>query len=343
MILVTGGAGYIGSHICVELLGAGFPVVVVDDLRNSRIEALQRVETIAGRSLDFIQADLRDRGALRALFASRRIEAVIHLAGLKSVAESAADPLGYYACNVGGAIELLGAMQEAGVRRFVFSSSATVYGVPQALPLTEQHPLAPVSAYGRTKLMIEQMLDDLAASDPLWQVAILRYFNPVGAHQSGLIGEHPNGPPNNLMPFLAQFVAGLRSRVTVFGDTYPTPDGTGVRDYVHVVDIAQAHVRALQRLPEGGFTLNLGTGRGYSVLEIIRAFEAASGTPIPYEIGPARSGDVASCYADPAAADRLLGWRASRDLAAMCEDHWRWQRLNPTGYGADEPALQPGR
>ncbi|KQP14286.1 UDP-glucose 4-epimerase GalE [Pseudorhodoferax sp. Leaf267] len=336
MILVTGGAGYIGSHVCVELLAAGHPVTVFDNFCNSSPEALARVERITGKAPALVRGDIRDRAALVAALKSSGATAVIHFAGLKAVGESVQKPLAYYDNNVGGTLRLLEAMGECGVRTLVFSSSATVYGDPQRLPLTEDHPLSATNPYGRSKLMIEDMLRDLQVSDPSWRIGILRYFNPVGAHASGLIGEDPSGVPNNLMPYVAQVAIGRREQLQVWGQDYPTPDGTGVRDYIHVVDLAIGHLRALERLraQEGGLTVNLGTGVGYSVLDMVRAFEQASGKPVPYKIAPRRAGDIASCYADPAAAAELLGWRAERGLTAMCEDAWRWQSRNPSGYAA---------
>jgi UDP-glucose 4-epimerase len=337
-LLVTGGAGYIGSHTCVELLRAGYDPVVVDTLDNSKPEALRRVERIAGRRLTFYRADVRDKVALLDIFARHRIAAVIHFAGLKAVGESVADPMRYYDNNVVGSLRLCEAMAEAGVKRIVFSSSATVYGDPRQVPIREDAPVGgTANPYGRGKLMVEEILRDLAAADPEWRVALLRYFNPVGAHESGLIGEDPNGIPNNLMPYIAQVAVGRRPQLNVFGDAYPTPDGTGVRDYIHVVDLALGHVAALGYLAAhpGVLTVNLGTGRGYSVLEMVDAFGRACGHPIPYRIAPPRPGDIACCYADPALAERLLGWQAERDVAAMCADTWRWQRMNPDGYPDD--------
>lgn len=337
MILVTGGAGYIGSHTCVELIHAGVPVTVFDNFCNSHPEALARVERITGRPVSLIRGDIRDREALVAALRQSGARAVIHFAGLKAVGESVEQPLAYYDNNVDGTLRLLEAMGECGVKTLVFSSSATVYGDPQRLPLTEDHPLSATNPYGRSKLMIEEMLRDLHRSDPSWRIGILRYFNPVGAHVSGLIGEDPRGIPNNLMPYVAQVAVGRRDALNVWGNDYPTPDGTGVRDYIHVVDLALGHVRALEALarlmpPETLLTVNLGTGRGYSVLEIVKAFEAASGRPVRYKIAARRPGDIAACYADPARAADLLGWRAVRDLAAMCADAWRWQHMNPGGY-----------
>lgn len=335
-VLVTGGAGYIGSHTCVQMLAAGMEPVVVDNLSNSKEEALRRVERIAGRPIVFYRADIRDKAALQQILARHPVQAVVHFAGLKAVGESVAQPLRYYDNNVAGTMALCEAMQEAGVKRIVFSSSATVYGEPHAVPIREDFPAgAATNPYGRSKFMIEQILRDLHVSDPEWRIALLRYFNPVGAHESGLIGEDPNGVPNNLMPYIAQVAVGRRPYLNVFGNDYPTPDGTGVRDYIHVVDLAEGHVAALRYLDahEGVVTVNLGTGRGYSVLEVVRAFSAASGREIPYRIAPRRPGDVACCYADPTLAERLFGWRAKRGLEQMCADTWRWQRMNPQGYG----------
>jgi len=337
-ILVTGGAGYIGSHTCLELLRAGYDVTVADNLCNSRRESLRRVAELAGRPVDFHRVDLLDRGALRAVFDAARPAAVIHFAALKAVGESVAQPLRYYRNNVAGTLTLCEVMRDAGVKNIVFSSSATVYGDPARVPIREDFPLQATNPYGRTKLFMEHILRDLHIADPAWNVLLLRYFNPVGADVSGRIGEDPAGIPNNLMPFVAQVAVGRRAKVSVFGGDYPTPDGTGIRDYIHVTDLAAGHVRALERLTAnpGVEILNLGTGRGYSVLEVIRAFAAASGREIPYEIVARRPGDVAQCYADPALAEQRLGWRAERDLAAMCADAWRWQSQNPDGYGAAE-------
>ncbi len=336
MIFVTGGAGYIGSHVCVELLQAGHAVTVFDNFSNSSPEALVRVERITGRKPLLVQADIRDRSALVSALTTCGADAVVHCAGLKAVGESVAQPLTYYDNNVVGSLRLLEAMGECGVRSLVFSSSATVYGDPQRLPLTEDHPLSATNPYGRSKLMIEDMLRDLQVSDTSWRIGILRYFNPVGAHASGLIGEDPRGVPNNLMPYVAQVAIGRRPELQVWGNDYATPDGTGVRDYIHVVDLAIGHLRALERLADepAGLTVNLGTGVGYSVLDMVRAFEQASGRPVPYRVAPRRPGDVAACYADPALAASALGWKAERGLVAMCEDAWRWQSRNPDGYGA---------
>ncbi len=337
MILVTGGAGYIGSHTCVELLQAGLDVTVFDNFSNSHPEALARVQRITGKSLRVITGDCRDRAAVAKALRDSGARAVIHFAGLKAVGESVQQPMAYYDCNVVGALRVLEAMADCGVRTLVFSSSATVYGDPQRLPLTESHPLSATNPYGRTKLMIEEMLRDLQASDRTWKLCILRYFNPVGAHASGLIGEDPRGVPNNLLPFVAQVAVGRQERLNVWGNDYPTPDGTGVRDYIHVVDLALGHLKALEALERGAsqsdcLTVNLGTGSGHSVLELVRAFEQASGKPVPYTVAARRPGDVAACYADPSRARALLGWRAERGLAEMCADAWRWQSRNPNGY-----------
>ncbi len=340
MILVTGGAGYIGSHTCVELLDAGLDVTVFDNLCNSQPEALARVERITGRTIRFVQGDIRDKGALVRTLRESGADAVVHFAGLKAVGESVDKPLAYYDNNVSGTLRLLEAMVECQVKTLVFSSSATVYGDPQRLPLTEDHPLSATNPYGRSKLMIEDMLRDLHRSDPQWRISILRYFNPVGAHASGLIGEDPRGTPNNLLPFVAQVAVGRREFLNVWGNDYPTPDGTGVRDYIHVVDLALGHVNALRRLQQHVEcrAINLGTGKGYSVLEMLLAFERASARPIPYRIAARREGDIASCYADPGLAADLLGWRAQRGLEAMCADAWRWQSDNPHGYGTTATA-----
>ncbi len=334
MIFVTGGAGYIGSHTCLELLNAGHAVTVYDNLCNSQRAALERVQRITGKALHFVQGDLRDRATLGAALSHSKATAVIHFAGLKAVGESVANPLAYYDNNVVGTLRLLEAMVECQVKTLVFSSSATVYGDPQRLPLTEDHPLSATNPYGQTKRVIEGLLRDVYQSDPSWRVGLLRYFNPVGAHRSGLIGEDPQGTPNNLLPFVAQVAVGRRPLLQVWGNDFPTPDGTGVRDYIHVVDLALGHLCALARLQQAPqcLTVNLGTGVGYSVLEMVRAFEQASGRPIPLQFAARRPGDIASCYADPALAASLLGWRAERDLAAMCADAWRWQSQNPTGY-----------
>ena len=333
MILVTGGAGYIGSHTCVELLESGQDVVVFDNFCNSHRESLNRVETIAGRRLHVVEGDIRDRDALERVLREYACNAVIHFAGLKAVGESNTQPLAYYDNNVVGTLRLLEAMRACGVYKLVFSSSATVYGEPQRLPLTEDHPLSATNPYGRTKLHIEEMLRDLCHAESAWRVALLRYFNPVGAHPTGLIGEDPQGIPNNLLPYVAQVAVGRREFLQVWGNDYPTPDGTGVRDYIHVVDLAKGHLKALAALDAPGcFAANLGTGRGYSVLDVVKAFEAASGRPVPYQFAPRREGDVAACYADPGLAAGKLGWKAELDLARMCADAWRWQSMNPNGF-----------
>jgi UDP-glucose 4-epimerase len=333
-ILVTGGAGYIGSHTCVELLNAGHEVTVIDNLINSKFTALRRVQEITDKSLTFHKVDLLDHEALTAVFAETEIDAVIHFAGLKAVGESVEKPLYYYHNNVTGTLVLCDVMRTHGVADLVFSSSATVYGDPESVPIREDFPLGPTNPYGRTKLMIEKILRDLHHADPAWNVALLRYFNPVGAHSSGRIGEDPNGIPNNLVPYIAQVAVGKLPELRVFGDDYPTRDGTGVRDYIHVVDLALGHLKALDKLTEdpGVVTYNLGTGRGYSVLEVVEAFAKASGREIPYRIVDRRPGDVATCYADPTKAERELDWRAERGIAEMCADVWRWQSQNPNGY-----------
>lgn len=334
-VLVTGGAGYIGSHTCVELLAAGHEVVVVDNFCNSKPESLRRTEALGGRKLAAVhEIDVRDRPALRAVFARHRIDAVIHFAALKAVGESVAKPLMYYDNNIAGTVALADVMGEAGVKTLVFSSSATVYGDPASVPIREDFPTGPTNPYGRTKWMMEFVLSDLAATDPEWRVALLRYFNPVGAHPSGRIGEDPNGIPNNLMPFVSQVAVGKRDRLSVFGGDYATPDGTGVRDYIHVVDLAIGHVKALDYLAanKGVLRLNLGTGQGYSVLDVVHAFESVSNKSVPYEIVARRAGDIAQCYADPTLAAELLDWRAQRGIAEMCADSWRWQSANPDGY-----------
>lgn len=333
-VLLTGGAGYIGSHTAVECLAAGHEVVVFDNLSNSSPKSLERVAQIAGRPVAFVEGDIRDRAALARLFADHAIDAVVHFAGLKAVGESVEQPLRYYDNNIAGSIALFETMAAAGVKSVVFSSSATVYGDPARVPITEDFPLSATNPYGWSKLFIETMLRDVAHADAGWKVALLRYFNPVGAHASGLIGEDPRGIPNNLMPYIAQVAVGRRAQLSVFGGDYPTPDGTGVRDYIHVVDLARGHVAALNKLAglAGVHTWNLGTGRGVSVLEMVRAFVAASGRPVPYQIVERRAGDVAQCWADPARAAAELGWRAEYDLARMCADAWRWQSGNPEGY-----------
>lgn len=332
-IFVTGGAGYIGSHTCVALLQAGHDVVVYDNFSNSHPEALKRVAQISGKTVKVVRGDIRDQSAMEAALRAHACTAVIHFAGLKAVGESVEKPLAYYDNNFTGTVYLLQAMQATGVKTLVFSSSATVYGEPQFLPLTEDHPLSATNPYGRSKLMIEDMLRDFHQAQPDWRIAILRYFNPVGAHESGLIGEDPQGTPNNLMPFVAQVAVGRRAQLQIWGDDYATPDGTGVRDYIHVVDLADGHLKALNRLDAPQcIAVNLGTGVGSSVQEVRKAFEQASGRAIPFQVSPRRAGDVAACFADPSLAQELLGWKAGRDLAEMCSDHWRWQQSNPRGY-----------
>ncbi|MCX7219226.1 MAG: UDP-glucose 4-epimerase GalE [Burkholderiales bacterium] len=321
-ILVTGGAGYIGSHTCIELVSAGHEVVIVDNLCNSKLSVLRRIEKIAGKAFAFAQVDVRDQENLETVFAEHKPDAVIHFAGLKAVGESVQQPLQYYDNNVTGSLVLFRVMAKFGVNTLVFSSSATVYGDPATVPILENFPL-----YGRSKLMVEEMLRDVALADPSWRIALLRYFNPVGAHESGLIGEEPNGIPNNLLPYVAQVAGGLREFLSVYGDDYPTADGTGMRDYIHVVDLAIGHVKTLAKLTQqpGVLTYNLGTGRGNSVLEMVRAFEKASGKAVPYKIVARRPGDIAACYANPALAEQELGWRAEKNLEQMCVDTWRWQ------------------
>jgi UDP-glucose 4-epimerase len=333
-LLVTGGAGYIGSHTCVALAEAGYRPLIVDNLGNAKASVLERIRELAQSDIAFHRADVRDRAALGEILAARQVSAVLHFAGWKAVGESVEKPLVYYENNVGGTIALLGAMAEHGVRRVVFSSSATVYGEPERLPLTEDHPLRPVNPYAKNKLVIEHILADCAAAQAGFCFAALRYFNPIGAHPSGRIGEDPRGVPNNLLPYVAQVAVGRRPRLRVWGRDYATPDGTGVRDYIHVMDLAQGHVAALQYLERRArsITANLGTGRGYSVLEVVKAFEHASGKAIPLEFHPRRAGDVAQSYADASFAARELGWRARLSIEAMCRDAWRWQSQNPEGY-----------
>ena len=333
-ILLTGGTGYIGSHTCVRLIESGLKPILLDNLSNSKLAVLDRIEQVTGTRPDFVRADLRDRERLDEALRRARVDAVIHFAGLKAVGESVQAPLAYYDNNVHGSRVLLSALHEAGVRSIVFSSSATVYGEARALPIAEDAPIGAANPYGRTKLVVEDMMRDLAAAHPDWSVTLLRYFNPVGAHPSGLMGEDPQGIPNNLMPYIAQVAVGRRERLTVFGDDYPTPDGTGVRDYIHVADLAEGHEAALRGCHgrPGVRVYNLGTGRGHSVLEAVRAFEQASGREVPFVVAPRRPGDVASCWADPSLAARELGWRAQRSLEQMCADVWRWQERNPQGY-----------
>lgn len=334
-ILVTGGAGYIGSHTCLELLKAGYEVVVADNLCNSSEEAVRRVEKIAGKPVKFYQADILDREALNKIFDTEEIDSVIHFAGLKAVGESVAKPLEYYHNNITGTLILCDVMRNHGVKNIVFSSSATVYGDPAFVPITEDCPKGQITnPYGQTKSMLEQILTDFHVADPEWNVVLLRYFNPIGAHQSGLIGEDPKGIPNNLVPYIAQVAVGKLQCLGVFGNDYPTHDGTGVRDYIHVVDLAVGHVKALKKIEEkaGVCIYNLGTGKGYSVLDVVKAYEKACGREIKYEIKPRRPGDIATCYADASKAREELGWEAERGIEEMCADSWRWQSANPDGY-----------
>ncbi|MDD4493735.1 MAG: UDP-glucose 4-epimerase GalE [Eubacteriales bacterium] len=333
-VLVTGGAGYIGSHTCVQLLDAGYDVTIIDNLSNSKEEAINRVKKITGKKFDFFKIDILDLAEIDKLFGSRRFDSVIHFAGLKAVGESVAKPLEYYHNNITGTLNLCFCMRKYGVRNIVFSSSATVYGDPHEVPIKEDFPLSATNPYGSTKLMIEKILRDLYVSDNSWNVAILRYFNPVGAHESGLIGEDPNGIPNNLVPYISQVAVGKLRKLKVFGGDYPTKDGTGVRDYIHVEDLAAGHLKALEKLAEnpGVVTYNLGTGNGYSVLDMVAAFEKASGCSIPYDIVERRPGDIAECYADPLKAHRELNWSANKGIEEMCRDSWVWQQKNPDGY-----------
>ena len=336
VVLLTGATGYIGSHTWLALLAAGFEVVGVDDFSNSAPEVLNRLQALSGRTPVFERLDVCDAAALTSLFQRHRFQATVHFAAFKAVGESAQKPLDYYANNLGGLLNVCRVMQQQGVHRFVFSSSATVYGDPASLPITENFPLSATNPYGQTKLIGETILRDLGAANPAWQTGCLRYFNPVGAHESGRIGEDPRGTPNNLMPYVAQVAVGRRPFLQVFGNDYPTPDGTGVRDYIHVCDLAEGHVAALRRLLQapGSFTVNLGTGQGYSVLDVVQAYAAASGRKVPYQVVPRRPGDVAACYADPTLARELLGWQARLDLPRMCADSWRWQSMNPQGFAA---------
>ncbi|MDX9690757.1 MAG: UDP-glucose 4-epimerase GalE [Alphaproteobacteria bacterium] len=333
-VFVTGGAGYIGSHTAVELLKAGHDVVLYDNLCNADARVVGRIEKIAGSAPVFVEGDVRDRAKVEESLRAHRCDAVIHFAGLKAVGESVEKPLDYYDNNVGGTLSILMGMKKVGVPFIVFSSSATVYGAPQYLPLDEKHPLSTTNPYGQTKLVAEGMITDFLATAPAHKAALLRYFNPVGAHESGLIGENPRGIPNNLFPYVSQVALGQREALNVWGNDYDTPDGTGVRDYVHVVDLAIGHVKALDYMAEKheSLTVNLGTGQGYSVLDIVKAYEASSGQKIPYVIAPRRPGDIATCYADASLAETLLGWRAHCDLAQMCRDSWNWQSQNPNGY-----------
>ncbi|MFI3190716.1 UDP-glucose 4-epimerase GalE [Crenothrix sp. D3] len=338
-ILITGGAGYIGTHTCVELLEAGHEIIVVDNFSNSLPVALERVEKITAKSVLVYEADISDSQKMSAIFSAHVIDAVIHFAGFKAVGESVKEPLKYYANNVNGTLVLLAEMQRAGVKTLVFSSSATVYGLPETLPIKESFPTSATNPYGRTKLMIEEILSDFYLADDSWRIGILRYFNPVGAHKSGQIGESPNDIPNNLMPFISQIAVGKRDKLRVFGGDYPTPDGTGIRDYIHVIDLAKGHLSALNHLAETQqkgmgelLTVNLGTGQGYSVLEMIKAFEKASGKTIPFEIVARRSGDIAACYSDSSYAKQMMGWKPLYGLEDMCKDAWHWQKNNPNGY-----------
>ncbi len=335
-ILVTGGAGYIGSHTCVELIESGYTPIVYDNLSNSSTVALDRVQEITGKTVTFINGDIRDTEKLKSTLADHDIDAVIHFAGLKAVGESVAEPLMYYDNNVAGSVALFEAMQSCGVKKVIFSSSATVYGDPASVPILEDFPISATNPYGQSKLMVEEILRDLYTSDNSWNISLLRYFNPVGAHESGLIGEDPSDIPNNLMPYISGVAVGRYETLSVFGNDYSTEDGTGVRDYIHVVDLAKGHVKALEAFANPAvdnlFTVNLGTGKGYSVLEMINAFAAASSKEVSYKIVDRRPGDIACCYADPSLAKKLLGWKAEKDIKAMCEDTWKWQSNNPNGY-----------
>ena len=334
-ILVTGGAGYIGSHTCVELLNEGYEVVIVDNLDNSNAKAVDRIGQITGKKVTFYEKDIRDKEAMNDIFGREKPECVIHFAGLKAVGESVQKPLEYYENNINGTLVMLDAMRKNGCKNIIFSSSATVYGDPAFIPITEECPKgSPTNPYGWTKSMLEQILTDLHTSDPEWNVILLRYFNPIGAHKSGLIGEDPKGIPNNLLPYVAQVAVGKLKCLGVFGDDYDTPDGTGVRDYIHVVDLATGHVKAIDKIKEnpGVKIYNLGTGNGYSVLQVVKAFSKACGHDVPYEIKPRRAGDIATCYADPSLAKKELGWEAKYGIDEMCEDSWRWQSMNPNGY-----------
>ncbi|WP_214828590.1 UDP-glucose 4-epimerase GalE [Exiguobacterium sp. s26] len=335
-ILVTGGAGYIGTHTVLQLLETGHDVIVLDNLSNSRREALERVEALTGKSVTFYLGDILDRELLEQIFLTHTIDAVIHFAGLKAVGESVSEPLRYYENNVVGTTVLLEVMNAFDVKRIVFSSSATVYGMPERTPIDESFPLSATNPYGRTKLMIEDIMRDLAVADPSWSTALLRYFNPIGAHKSGQIGEDPFDIPNNLMPYITQVAVGRLNELSVFGDDYDTPDGTGVRDYIHVVDLAEGHLKALDYVMEhtGAEAFNLGTGTGYSVLDLVHAFEAESGKRVPYQVTPRRPGDIAMCFADPSKSKQVLGWEAKHDVRAMCRDAWNWQSNNPNGYRA---------
>ena len=336
-ILVTGGTGYIGSHTVIELLGAGHSVAVVDNLSNSSPESLRRVETITGRPVPFYEADIRDREALEAVFAEQRFDCCIHFAGLKAVGESVQKPWEYYENNIGGTLSLVDVMRRHDCKNIIFSSSATVYGDPTVIPITEKCPKGRcTNPYGQTKSMLEEILTDIQKADPEWNVVLLRYFNPIGAHASGLIGEDPSGIPNNLMPYITQVAVGRREKLSVYGNDYDTPDGTGIRDYIHVVDLAKGHVAALKAIQTkcGTAVYNLGTGKGYSVLDMVKAFETATGVPVPYVIAPRRPGDIAESWSDPSKAARELGWKAEKSIEDMCRDSWNWQKKNPNGYKA---------
>ncbi|PPA69238.1 UDP-glucose 4-epimerase GalE [Jeotgalibacillus proteolyticus] len=341
-ILVTGGAGYIGSHTCVELLSGGYDIVVADNFSNSNPEALRRVAELTGKLFTIVQADLQDRQQVEELFKDNKIEAVIHFAALKAVGESVDLPLKYYQNNIAGTLILLETMERFHVKKIVFSSSATVYGEASGAPITENEPIGAANPYGRTKQVTEEILMDLHKADQEWSIAILRYFNPIGAHESGMIGEDPNGIPNNLVPYISQVAIGKRDRLRIHGKDYPTKDGTGVRDYIHVVDLAKGHIKALEKIKKENVvdTFNLGTGKGYSVLEVVKAFQLASGRMIPCEAGDRRPGDIAICYADPSKAQKELGWTATKTITEMCKDTWRWQQQNPNGYSSDKKAAE---
>jgi UDP-glucose 4-epimerase len=336
LVLLTGATGYIASHTWLALLSAGFRVLGVDNFSNSSPEVLNRLKTLSGQTPEFERADVCDAAAMENIFGRHRIDAAVHFAAFKAVGESTQKPLAYYANNIGGLLTLCQTLERHAAKALVFSSSATVYGKPERLPIREDSPLSTTNPYGATKLMSENILRDIEQADPSWKIALLRYFNPVGAHETGLIGEDPRGIPNNLMPYVTQVAVGKRERLQVFGSDYDTPDGTGVRDYIHVLDLAEGHVAALRHLldKQRSITANLGTGRGYSVLELVRAFEQASGKPVPYDLVARRPGDIDACYADPSLAKQQLGWEATRDIHAMCADSWRWQSLNPAGFAA---------
>jgi UDP-glucose 4-epimerase len=333
-ILVTGGAGYIGSHTCIELLNAGYDIIIVDNLSNSKYESVKRIEELSGKNVKFYETDILDKTALDFIFGENQIEAVIHFAGLKAVGESVQIPLSYYFNNISGTLVLCEVMKKYSVKKIVFSSSATVYGIPETVPISEDFPRSATNPYGRTKLMIEEILNDLFISDNEWSIALLRYFNPIGAHKSGRIGEDPNGIPNNLMPFITQVAVGKRDHLNVFGNDYPTHDGTGIRDYIHVVDLANGHLKALEKIMKqtGIDAYNLGTGKGYSVLDIVNAFEKVNQVKIPFQITERRPGDVATCYANPEKSFKMLNWKAEKGIEDMCFDSWNWQKNNPNGY-----------